>query len=63
MVGRDPGAVRAGDVALVLRDRADSYWRDALTLRADGDVPMAVAYETIAAELRLCADILGAPDG
>lgn len=39
-----------------LIDRAESYWRDAVALREEGDVPMAVAYETISRELRAAAD-------
>jgi hypothetical protein len=38
-----------------LKARADSYGRDARILREDGDMPMAVAYQTIADELRKCA--------
>lgn len=55
----ESGIMRRGLVA-VLRDRAESYWRDAVTLRADGDLPMAAAYETVSHELRLCADVLEA---
>jgi len=44
---------------IALRDRADSYWRDAVVFRQDDDVPMAVAYETISAELRRAAEDLG----
>lgn len=40
----------------LLRERAESYFRDAEALRADGDMPMCVAYKTIAAELRQVAD-------
>lgn len=57
----DGGIMRRGLVA-VLRDRAESYWRDAVTLRADGDLPMAAVYETVSHELRLCADILASSD-
>jgi hypothetical protein len=39
-----------------LRARAESYWRDAVTFREMGDTAMAVAYETISAELRKCAE-------
>ncbi len=51
------GCVENARVAVkVIQDRldvwAESYWRDAMTLRADGDVPMAVAYETISRELK-----------
>lgn len=42
-----------------LRERAESYWRDAMTFREEGDVPMAVAYETISRELREAALIDG----
>ncbi len=41
-----------------LLDRADSYGRDACVLRGDGDLPMAIAYETIRDELRRAADEL-----
>lgn len=44
------------NVAEHLKRRADSYSRDAFVLRDDGDRPMAVAYQTIADELRKCAD-------
>lgn len=44
------------NVAQHLRDRADSYSRDALILAADGDQPMAAAYRALAAELRKTAD-------
>lgn len=40
----------------ILRERAESYFRDAEALRADGDMPMCVAYKTIANELRQVAD-------
>jgi hypothetical protein len=39
-----------------LRARAETYFRDAEALRADGDMPMCVAYKTIASELRQAAD-------
>lgn len=39
-----------------LRARAESYFRDAEVLRADGDMAMCVAYKTIANELRQAAD-------
>lgn len=42
-------------IAERLLDRAESYWRDAVTLREEGDVAMAVAYETISQELRQAA--------
>jgi len=48
----------AGYAVQVLRDRADSFWRDAAVLDRDGDSVMAVAYWAVAAELRLTADIL-----
>ena len=35
-----------------LRDRAESYGRDAHTFRAEGDLAMAAAYQAIAGELR-----------
>jgi hypothetical protein len=38
-----------------LKVRADSYSRDSQILRAEGDMPMAIAYQTIADELRKCA--------
>ena len=41
-----------------LRERSESYWRDAVALRAEGDVSMAVAYETISAELRRAGEDL-----
>ena len=41
-----------------LRERAASYSRDAYALQTEGDQAMASAYETIAAELRVCADRL-----
>ena len=43
-------------VAAWLRDRADSYSRDALVLVDDGDEAMAAAYRAIRDELRRCAD-------
>lgn len=39
----------------LLRDRADSYWRDAVAFREDGDLHASVAYKMIAEELRRCA--------
>lgn len=43
------------DAARWLRDRADSYARDAFVLRSDGHQRAAVCYETIRDELRRCA--------
>lgn len=40
----------------LLKERAESYFRDAEVLRAEGDMPMCVAYKTIANELRQVAD-------
>lgn len=51
-------ATQDADTVRWLEARADSFWRDAATLREDGDIPMAVAYETISKELRACADKL-----
>jgi len=39
--------------------RAESYWQDGRVLAEDGDEPMAVAYKTIAEELRRCAQEVG----
>lgn len=39
-----------------LRERADSYWRDAEALTREGDADSAVAYRIIAGELRKCAE-------
>lgn len=39
-----------------LRQRAESYGRDARVLQDGGDWPMAAAYRAIARELRDCAD-------
>jgi hypothetical protein len=44
------------DTAALLRNRADSYWRDARTLRGMGDKDAALIFETIADELRKIAD-------
>lgn len=38
-----------------LTDRAESYWQDSRILAEMGDEPMAVAYRTVAHELRKCA--------
>lgn len=38
-----------------LRERAESYSRDAMVLRRDGDKDAAIIYETIRDELRRCA--------
>lgn len=43
-------------IAARIRDRAESYSRDARSLRAEGDRSMAAAYSTIATELRAVAD-------
>ncbi|MGH7484334.1 MAG: hypothetical protein ACREMY_01865 [bacterium] len=45
-----------------LNDRANSYWRDADALQADGDQTMAVAYRTISEQLRRCAFLVGTVD-
>jgi hypothetical protein len=42
-------------VSTWLRDRADSFWRDAIVLKEQEDFPMAAAYESVAHELRACA--------
>ncbi len=44
------------EVRAMLLERADSYSRDASALDEEGDVYAAVAYRTIAAELRQVAD-------
>lgn len=54
---RCPGCVENASEALAVIQRrldlwAESYWRDAMTFREDGDTAMAVAYETISRELR-----------
>lgn len=41
-----------------LRARAESYARDGVALRQDGETTDAVLYETLATELRACADLL-----
>lgn len=46
-----------------LRERSESYWRDAVVFRSEGDIAMAVAYETIARELREAALIDGLEGG
>lgn len=46
----------AADPVRLLRDRAESFWRDSVVLREDGDLHAAVAYRTVAEELRKCAD-------
>lgn len=43
------------DPVRLLRDRADSYWRDSVVFREDGDLHAAVAYRMISEELRRCA--------
>ena len=45
----------ADGIARRLRERADSFARDAQVLAADGDMPMAAAYRAIAEELRKAA--------
>lgn len=42
--------------ARLLRDRADSYGRDATILRQSADMDNALLYEAIRDELRKCAD-------
>lgn len=46
-----------------LRDRAESYARDAVKLNELGEQLPAVAYRTIADELRKLADMLRQNDG
>jgi hypothetical protein len=57
----DNAAQRADPVRL-LRDRAESFWRDSVVLREDGDLHAAVCYRTVAEELRKCADEIEAYD-
>lgn len=54
-----PGPAQYAEYESWLKHRAESYWRDAVNLREDGDNAMAVAYETIAHELRACAKEVG----
>jgi hypothetical protein len=49
----------SADLVRGLLDRAESYWQDGRVLAEDGDEPMAVAYKTIAEELRRCAKAVG----
>jgi hypothetical protein len=46
-----------------LRERADSYERDARVLHDDGDHAMSAAYRAIANELRKCADEIETTEG
>jgi hypothetical protein len=41
--------------ARLLRERAESYGRDAGVLRQEGDLDAALIYETVRDELRKCA--------
>lgn len=50
-----PDPAHNADLRALLLTRAESYWRDARELRKMGSAVMAVAYETIATELRACA--------
>jgi hypothetical protein len=51
--------LRDAELVRLLKDRAESYWRDAIVLREDGDLSMSTAYKTIAEELRRCAEEVG----
>lgn len=48
--------------AWLLRQRADTYSSDAHHLRLLGMSTEAAAYETVARELRVCADLLDKPE-
>ena len=46
----------ANEATTFLKDRATSYWRDAVKMEADEDLKsMAIAYKAISRELRDCA--------
>jgi hypothetical protein len=53
------GTTPTPDGAVFLLSRAESYARDAATLRTEGLKDAAVVYETVAAELRQIAEEVG----
>jgi hypothetical protein len=58
-----PEVQQIAEYVRLLRDRADSYWRDSAVFQEDGDLHAAVAYKMIAEELRRCAEEMDEPIG
>lgn len=54
-----PNNTQGAELGRWLEARAESYWQDGRVLAEDGDEPMAIAYKTIAEELRRCAREVG----